>query len=235
MDQNRQWASADTQVNVAMVVCKLEGVWGQGEVGRASNNRETRIQIIETVLRLHVNIHLIFWGAAMNLMTYSKVNQPTNTASAISKKSSSSEKRFCYLFSDILVGVEMENIVTNWCLRSMPLSSFCWNWGRVEKMRQRVETTTNMQDTTATTWSRVEGEVIQAGNGPSPWQRRSRGDSQTGSRGASAPPSSSGPQTPRPDHHPEHRNIKYWNCVYWGQSWRTLQKMLCLISKWFLE
>ena len=37
----------------------------------------------------------------------------------------------------------------------MPLSSFCWNCGRVEKMRQSVETTTNMQDTTATTWSRV--------------------------------------------------------------------------------
>ena len=170
-----------------------------------------RIQIIKTVLCVHVNnivnSHLIFWGAAMNLITYSKVNQPTNTASAISKKSSSSEKRFCYSFCDILV--EMGNIVNSCCLRSMPLSSFCWNWGRVEKMRQRVETTTNMQDTTATTWSRVEDAVIHAGNGPSPWQRRSRGDSQTGSRAASAPPSSSGPQTPRPDHHPEHRNIKY--------------------------
>ena len=34
----------------------------------------------------------------------------------------------------------------------IPFSSFCWNLGRVEKMRQRVETTTNIQETTATTW-----------------------------------------------------------------------------------
>ena len=180
-------------------LCELRVCGGRERLAKHHTTERRRIQIIETVLRLHVNIHLIFWGAAMNLMTYSKVNQPTNTASAISKKSSSSEKRFCYSFCDILV--EMGNIVNNCCLRSKPLSSFCWNWGRVEKMRQRVETTTNMQDTTATTWSR--GEVIHAGNGPSPWQRRSRGDSQTGSRAASAPPSSSGPQTPRPDHHPE--------------------------------
>jgi hypothetical protein len=33
----------------------------------------------------------------------------------------------------------------------MPLASFCWKEGRVEMMRQRVETTTNRQDTTATT------------------------------------------------------------------------------------
>ena len=33
-----------------------------------------------------------FLGAAINLMTYSKVNQPTNTASAISKKLSSSKQ-----------------------------------------------------------------------------------------------------------------------------------------------
>ena len=51
-----------------------------------------------------------------------------------------------------------------------------------------------------------QGSVTQAGNDPSPWQRRSRGDSQTGSRGASAPPSSSGPQTPHPDHHPKTGN-----------------------------
>ena len=34
----------------------------------------------------------------------------------------------------------------------MPLASFCWKEGSVEMMRQRVETTTNRQDTTATTW-----------------------------------------------------------------------------------
>jgi hypothetical protein len=33
----------------------------------------------------------------------------------------------------------------------MPLASFCWKEGRVEMMRQRVDTTTNRQDTTATT------------------------------------------------------------------------------------
>ena len=35
--------------------------------------------------------HWTFWGAATNLMTYSKENQPTKTASATSKKYSSSE------------------------------------------------------------------------------------------------------------------------------------------------
>ena len=94
----------DIQVNVAMVVCELR-VCGGRERLDAHYTTERRIQMIETVLRVHVNnivnIHLIFWGAAMNLITYSKVNQPTNTASAISKKSSSSEKRFCYLFSVI--------------------------------------------------------------------------------------------------------------------------------------
>ena len=35
--------------------------------------------------------HLDLWGAAMNLTTYSKENQPTKTASAISKKYSSPE------------------------------------------------------------------------------------------------------------------------------------------------
>ena len=39
-------------------------------------------------------MNLILWGAAMNLMTYSNVNQPTNTASAISKKSSSPVRMF---------------------------------------------------------------------------------------------------------------------------------------------
>ena len=34
----------------------------------------------------------------------------------------------------------------------MPCSSLGWNLGRVEKMRQRVDTTTNMQETTATTY-----------------------------------------------------------------------------------
>ena len=204
MDQNHQWHK-EAQVNVAMVVFVSWGCVGAGRgwpriTQQRKKNPDYRNSF--TCTCKIVNIHLIFCGAAMNLMTYSKVNQPTNTASAISKKSSSSEKRFCYLFSDILVTVEVENIVNNWCLRSMPLSSFCWNCGRVEKMRQSVETTTNMQDTTATTWS-MEGSVIQAGNDPSPWQRRSHGDSRTGSRGASAPPSSSGPQTPRQDHHPE--------------------------------
>ena len=33
-----------------------------------------------------------FWGAATNLMTYSKENHPTKTASATSKKYSSSER-----------------------------------------------------------------------------------------------------------------------------------------------
>ena len=36
-------------------------------------------------------------------------------------------------------------------LLSIPFWSFCWNSGRVENIRQRVETTTNMQETTATT------------------------------------------------------------------------------------
>ncbi len=38
----------------------------------------------------------------------------------------------------------------------MPLESFCWNIGRVEMMRQSVDTTTNRQDTTATTYSTQE-------------------------------------------------------------------------------
>ena len=77
--------------------------------------------------------------------------EPTWKAS-FSKSSNLLWKEILLLICDILV--EMGNIVNSCCLRSMPLSSFCWNWGRVEKMRQRVETTTNMQDTTATTWSR---------------------------------------------------------------------------------
>ena len=44
--------------------------------------------------------HLDLWGAAMNLTTYSKENQPTKTASAISKKYSSPES--CLLQSLIL-------------------------------------------------------------------------------------------------------------------------------------
>ena len=35
--------------------------------------------------------------------------------------------------------------------RMIPFSSFCWNRGRVENMRHKVDTTTNIQDTTATT------------------------------------------------------------------------------------
>ena len=35
----------------------------------------------------------------------------------------------------------------------IPFASFCWNLGKVEKMRHKVETTTNMQETTATTCS----------------------------------------------------------------------------------
>ena len=38
----------------------------------------------------------ILRGAAINLITYSKVNQPTNTASAISKKYSSSRKKIMH-------------------------------------------------------------------------------------------------------------------------------------------
>jgi hypothetical protein len=40
-------------------------------------------------------------------------------------------------------------------LRAIPLASFCWNMGSVETMRQRVETTTNIQDTTAAAWNIV--------------------------------------------------------------------------------
>ena len=35
--------------------------------------------------------------------------------------------------------------------RMIPFSSFCWNRGKVENMRHKVDTTTNIQDTTATT------------------------------------------------------------------------------------
>ena len=70
-----------------------------------------------------------FLGAAMNRTTYSNVNQPTKTASAISKKYSAS-------------------------------LSFSWKRGNVEKMRQSVETTTNMHDTTATTWGVTVGTVV---------------------------------------------------------------------------
>ena len=47
--------------------------------------------------------HLDLWGAAMNLTTYSKENQPTNTASAISKKYSSPKKIFIYNVSFVQV------------------------------------------------------------------------------------------------------------------------------------
>ena len=44
------------------------------------------------------------------------------------------------------------HLITPENLLGMPCSSLGWNLGRVEKMRQRVDTTTNMQETTATTY-----------------------------------------------------------------------------------
>ena len=96
---------------------------------------------------LSQSINLSFCGAAMNLITYSKVNQPTNTASAISKKSASSAKKQNLI--EIVPQPQLGH------LRIIPSSSLCWNLGRVEKIRQSVETTTNIQDTTATTWGLV--------------------------------------------------------------------------------
>merc|ERR550519_908477 len=74
--------------------------------------------------------NLDLWGAAMNLTTYSKENQPTNTASAISKKYSSRE--------------------------ISPVSVFSWNCGSVENIRQSVETITKRQETTATALAAFE-------------------------------------------------------------------------------
>ena len=60
----------------------------------------------------------IFLGAAINRMTYSKVNHPTNTASAISKKYSSSEKIVTIDF----VVLRLHNML--WCSRIKPFLSF---------------------------------------------------------------------------------------------------------------
>ena len=38
-----------------------------------------------------------------------------------------------------------------------PDSCFCWKAGRVENMRQRVETTTKRQESIATTWIMRQG------------------------------------------------------------------------------
>ena len=61
------------------------------------------MRLIDKVSSSSRETYSIFRGAAINLITYSNVNQPTNTASATSKKYSSSRKkkdlmRFCSTF-----------------------------------------------------------------------------------------------------------------------------------------
>ena len=79
-------------------------------------------------------------------MTYSKENQPTKTASATSKKLLSSSVMIYYIIAGRKDKKKCDSRST------FPFSSFWWKAGRVENMRQRVETTTNMQETTATPW-----------------------------------------------------------------------------------
>ena len=101
--------------------------------------------------------HLDLCGAAMNLTTYSKENQPTNTASAISKKYSSPENvsfKFDQVITIKLMKIETFESVTDlsciiqWKrvhfdfqsepqrpidLSSFPKKSFNWEMSIVQK------------------------------------------------------------------------------------------------------
>ena len=92
--------------------------------------------------------YINFCGAATNLMTYSNENQPTKTASATSKKYSSS-KWILNVYKFLQVLIFLRDI--------FPWSCFSgWKAGRVENIRQRVDTTTNRQETMATTFAAFE-------------------------------------------------------------------------------
>ena len=81
--------------------------------------------------------HWDFLGAAMNLTTYSKVNQPTKTASAISKKFSSSAKiGFKTRLRTKLVGTDWKD---GGGLFNYDLISILWMYENTNYMREMLE------------------------------------------------------------------------------------------------
>ena len=93
----------------------------------------------------------------MNLMMYSKVNQPTKMASATEKaqcsSSSSPSPRNSGSIFLFCPKINQENCQTAY-KKSRCYKKFTWNIGRVEMINANVDATTNKQDITATTWKK---------------------------------------------------------------------------------